>query len=139
MQTAHTSIIQTIFRILLGLAMVYAGIGHLTFARLEFTAQVPKWLPMNEDLVVVLSGIVEITLGLALAFLGKYKVYMGWILAVFYVLVFPGNISQYTNHINAFHLDSDTARLIRLFFQPVLICWALWSTGAWSAWRNAKV
>jgi uncharacterized membrane protein len=139
MQTAHTSIIQIIFRILLGLAMVYAGIGHLTFARLEFTAQVPKWLPMNEDLVVVLSGIVEITLGLALAFLGKYKVYMGWILAVFYVLVFPGNISQYTNHINAFHLDSDTARLIRLFFQPVLICWALWSTGAWSAWRNAKV
>jgi uncharacterized membrane protein len=136
MQTSNTSTIQTIFRVLLGLAMVFAGIGHLTFARVEFTAQVPKWLPINEDLVVVLSGIVEIILGLSLALLSKYKVYMGWTLAIFYVLVFPGNISQYTNHISAFGMNSDTLRLGRLFFQPVLIAWALWSTGAWSAWRR---
>jgi len=136
MLTANTSTLQTICRVALGLAMIFAGVGHLTFARVEFTAQVPKWLPMDEDSVVVASGVVEIILGAALAFLGKYKVYIGLFLAVFYVLVFPGNISQYTNHINAFHLNSDTARLIRLFFQPVLIAWALWSTGAWTAWRN---
>ena len=37
---------------------------------------------------------------------------------------------------DAFGLDSDRARLVRLFFQPVLVAWALWSTGAWRAWRN---
>lgn len=133
-----TSIVQTIFRILLGLNLAFAGIGHLTWARVEFLAQVPTWLPMNGDLVVILSGIVEIALGIALIFLGKYRTMVGWIVALFFVLVFPGNISQYVNKIDAFGLNSDKARLIRLFFQPVLVIWALWSTGAWSSWRKSK-
>ncbi|RAW00759.1 hypothetical protein DQQ10_12895 [Pseudochryseolinea flava] len=117
-------------RVALGIAMIFAGIGHLSFARVEFQAQVPNWVPMNKDLVVILSGIVEIMLGLALTFWTTYKVQIGLTLAIFFVLVFPGNIAQYTNGIDAFGLDTDRARLIRLFFQPVLILWALWSTGA---------
>ena len=128
-----TSLLQNVCRIILGSFMTLAGIGHLTFQRKEFTAQVPSWLPDNPDFidfVVVSSGVVEILLGLSLIFLVKYKVKIGIILAIFFVLVFPGNISQYTNGISAFGLDTDQKRFIRLLFQPVLILWALWSTGA---------
>jgi len=134
-----TSIIQNIFRILLGGFMIYAGYSHLTFNRIEFQAQVPDWVPLGKDLVVILSGIVEILLGLGMVFWAKQRVKVGLALALFYVLIFPGNVSQYLNGTDAFGaLNSDRARLIRLFFQPVLIAWALWSTGAWTAWRNRK-
>ncbi|EGV42481.2 hypothetical protein BZARG_2227 [Bizionia argentinensis JUB59] len=132
----QTSWLQTIFRILLGAALLFAGISHLTFNRAEFVAQVPYWVPLATDSVVVLSGIVEIILGLSLVVLYKYKALVGWAAATFFVLIFPGNISQYMNEVDAFGLDSDTARLVRLFFQPVLIVWALWSTGAWKAFKN---
>ena len=134
-----TTLIQNIFRILLGCFMVYAGYSHLTFNRIEFQAQVPDWVPLGKDLVVILSGIIEITLGLSMLFWAKQRVKIGVALALFFVLIFPGNISQYLNGTDAFGaLNSDRARLIRLFFQPILIIWALWSTGAWKAWRNRK-
>lgn len=128
-----TSLVQNIARIILGSLMSFAGIGHLTFQREEFLAQVPRWLPDSAafmDFVVLSSGVVEILLGLMMILLWKYKVKVGLALATFYLLIFPGNISQYTNGISAFGLDTDLKRLIRLFFQPLLILWALWSTGA---------
>ncbi len=136
-----TSIIQKVFQVLLGTAMTFAGIGHLTFQREEFQAQVPRWLPSDPgfmDFIVISSGVVEILLGLSMLILWKHKEKVGIILAIFYVLIFPGNISQYMNEISAFGLDTDTKRLVRLFFQPVLILWALWSTGAlkWLLNRN---
>ncbi len=131
-----TSTLQKIARIILGLFMAFAGIGHLTLQRQEFLAQVPDWIPMSADLVVLLSGIVEILLGLAMIFWRRRRIEVGIALAVFYVLIFPGNIAQYADHRNAFGLDTDTKRLIRLFFQPVLILWALWSTGAFSKLHN---
>ena len=121
------------FQFLLGLALGYAGIGHLTTNRQEFQAQVPNLLKDYADFVVVASGVVEIALGVALVGLWRYRVQVGWIVAAFFVAVFPGNISQYLNGVDAFGLDSDTSRLVRLFFQPVLVVWALWSTGAWRA------
>ena len=129
-----TNIGQTIVRILLGSFLLFAGISHLSFNRAEFLAQVPPWVPMDPDLVVILSGIVEIVLGATLLFLSSKKILVGWVTAIFFVLIFPGNISQYLNGIDAFGLDTDRARFIRLFFQPVLIVMALWSTGAWQAW-----
>jgi uncharacterized membrane protein len=135
----ETTLTQNIFRILLSIFMVYAGFSHLTFNRVDFQAQVPDWLPLSKDLVVILSGIVEMAFGLGLAFWKKERVRFGWALALFFVLVFPGNIAQYLDHKDAFGaLDSDNARLIRLFFQPVLIAWALWSTGAFKDWRTSK-
>lgn len=135
----ETSVTQNIFRILLALFMIYAGFSHLTFNRLDFQAQVPDWLPFNKDLIVILSGLVEMALGMGLAFWKKERIAFGWALAVFFILVFPGNISQYLDGKDAFGvLDSDGARLRRLFFQPVLIAWALWSSGAWKAWRTIK-
>ena len=131
MDAYKTSSIQNILRIVLGLLMILAGIGHLTFLRVPFQAQVPNWVPLDKDLVVILSGIVEITLGAAMVFLSSHKAMVGLVLAAFYIAVFPGNISQYITHTSAFGLDTDTKRFIRLFFQPVLIAWALYSTGAW--------
>lgn len=135
----QTSLIQNIFRILLAIFMIYAGFSHLTFNRIDFQAQVPDWVPLSKDLVVILSGIVEMCLGLGLALWKKERIKFGWALALFFILVFPGNISQYIEGKDAFGvLDSDGARLRRLFFQPVLIAWALWSSGAWKAWRISK-
>ncbi|MDF9797625.1 putative membrane protein [Catalinimonas alkaloidigena] len=110
--------------------MLFAAFGHLTFQRAEFQAQVPDWIPLSKDVVVILSGIVEFILGLGMVFWVKAKVWVGIALAIFYVLIFPGNIAQYINGTDAFGLDTDRARLLRLFFQLLLILWALWSSGA---------
>ena len=119
--------------------MIYAGFSHLTFNRIEFQAQVPDWIPLGKDLVVILSGIVEMVLGLGLAFWENERAKFGWALALFFVLIFPGNIAQYIDGKDAFGvLDSDGARFRRLFFQPVLIVWVLWSSGSWKAWRTRK-
>ena len=132
-KAVETNAFQKIFRIILGAFMVLAALGHLTYQRLEFQAQVPDWVPLSKDIVVILSGIVELALGLGMIFWKNERVRVGIALAVFFILIFPGNINQYINGINAFGLDTDKARLIRLFFQPVLILWALWSTGALTA------
>jgi uncharacterized membrane protein len=129
---------QRIPQVVLGVALAYAGIGHLTTNRTEFQAQVPTILKSIADFVVLASGVVEIVLGLSLIFLWRYRVVVGWVVAAFFVAIFPGNISQYVNQVDAFGLDSDRARFIRLFFQPLLVIWALWSTGAWSSWRSKK-
>ena len=123
-------------QMVLGCALAYAGVGHLTTSRTEFQAQVPTVLKEYADFVVLASGVVEIALGVGLIALWKYRVQLGWVVAAFFVSVFWGNISQYVNGVDAFGLNSDRARLIRLFFQPLLVLWALGSTGAWSAWRK---
>ena len=113
--------------------MLYIGIAHLSFRRIEFQAQVPTWLTTDKglmDLVVLISGYVEIAFGILMILGGKLKVKIGIVLGVFYILIFPGNINQYINEIDSLRLDSDNKRLIRLFFQPLLVLWAFWSTGA---------
>ena len=125
-------------QVVLGTALAYAGITHLTTHRTEFVAQVPTILNSIADFVVLASGVVEIVLGLSLIFLWRYRVIVGWVVAAFFVAIFPGNISQYVNHIDAFGLDSDRARFMRLFFQPLLVIWALWSTGAWQDRRKSQ-
>ena len=121
--------LRTAGRWLLGGALVYAGTAHLTFARDEFQAQVPDWLPVDADLVVLVSGVVEIGLGAALLAWRTRRVEVGLATAAFFVAVFPGNIAQYVEGTDAFGLDTDRARLVRLFFQPVLVLWALWGGG----------
>jgi uncharacterized membrane protein len=130
--SSEPSAAQHVARILLGAGLVVAGVAHLTWARSEFLAQVPGWVPLDADLVVVLSGVVEIVLGAALAVVSRYRVALGWVTAAFFLAIFPGNISQFVDGDAAFGLDSDAARAVRLAFQPVLIGVALWSTGAWA-------
>ena len=134
--------LKSLAQIALGAFLLSAGISHLDSNRTEFLAQVPTWLPLNADFVVVASGLVEITLGTllittALVF-KKYRRQVGLITGIFFILIFPGNINQYVNQIDAFGLDTDTKRLIRLFFQPPLVIWALWSSGAVSLLKKLK-
>ncbi len=114
---------------MLGAGLIFAGISHLTFARKDFKAQVPDWVPLKKDDTVVYSGIAEISLGSALVFAPeKHRPIVGKIAAAFFTGIFPGNISQYVNKKSAFGLDTDNKRFARLFFQPVLVFWALKST-----------
>jgi uncharacterized membrane protein len=125
-------VVRAAARVLLGVALTFAGISHLGSARQEFRAQVPEWLPLDADFVVLASGVVEIVLGLALIVLFRWKAWVGIATALFFIAIFPGNISQFINGIDAFGLDTDEARAIRLLFQPLLVLWALWSTGGWA-------
>ena len=131
-----TSAARTAARLLLGIAMVGAGVMHLTTQRQEFRAQVPEWFPVDDDLTVLGSGVVEIGLGAAFVALPKHQRFIGGLLAAFFVVIFPGNIAQYVEGTDAFGLDTDRARLIRLFFQPVLVLWALFGGGWLRRSRN---
>lgn len=125
-------------RILLGAFLLFAGISHLTWSREAFHAQVPPWILLDVDAVVVASGLVEIALGLGLLLVRRRRATLGWIVAAFFVAVFPGNISQFATATDSFGLNSDLSRGIRLLFQPLLVLWALWSTGAWRNWRENR-
>ncbi|MGP4032219.1 DoxX family protein [Pseudarthrobacter sp. 1C304] len=129
---------RTAGRLLLGAFLVLAGVSHLGWSREAFYAQVPPWLPVDADFVVVASGLVEICLGLGLLLLRRSRVALGWVVAAFFVAVFPGNISQFATATDSFGLNSDLSRGLRLLFQPLLVLWALWSTGAWRAWRESR-
>lgn len=134
--------LKSLAQIALGAFLLSAGISHFGSNRTEFLAQVPTWLPVDPDFVVVASGLVEITLGALLIttvlVFKKYRMQVGLITAIFFILIFPGNINQYLNQIDAFGLDTDTKRLIRLFFQPPLVIWALWSSGAIALLKKLK-
>jgi uncharacterized membrane protein len=132
--------VKVLLQIGLGFGLLSAGISHLTTARAEFRAQVPTWLPLDADFVVIASGIVEISLGLGLLILWKQlpRKLIGLAAALFFIAIFPGNLSQWINGISAFGLDTDQARFTRLFFQPVLVGWALISTNGYRLLRRKK-
>lgn len=129
---------RTVARVVLGCALIVAGVGHLTSSRTDFQAQVPDWVGLDKDLVVILSGLVEIALGLALIVVRRHRALLGLAAGLFFIAVFPGNISQFIDGDDAFGLDSDSARRNRLFFQPVLVAWAWWSTDAFSVVRGSR-
>ncbi len=120
--------LRTGLRVALALVLVVAGLGHLTWARTEFRAQVPGWVPFSADAVVLASGFVEILLGVALLGLRRRRSQVGLVVGGFFIAVFPGNVSQFVTHTDAFGLNSDTSRAVRLLFQPLLVWLAFWST-----------
>ncbi len=128
----------TVARYLLALVLAFTGVGHLTFARVGFRGQVPAWVPLDTDFVVLASGVVELAFAVALVALPRWRVAVGWLLAAFFVAIFPGNIAQLTGRVDAFGLDSDLKRALRLPFQPVLIAWALASTEALTTLRAPR-
>jgi uncharacterized membrane protein len=128
MTIARSARARSAARVVLGCALIIAGLGHLTFARTDFQAQVPDWVGIDKNVVVVLSGVVEIALGSALIIVRRRRALLGLAVGCFFIAVFPGNISQFIDGHDAFGLNSDSDRRNRLFFQPVLVAWAWWST-----------
>ena len=136
--SSNDKTVRTIARCALGAALLVAGTGHLSVQREAFRAQVPNWFPVDEDAVVVVSGIVELVLGAALIVIGRRRApIVGVVVAGFFIVIFPGNVGQLIDRADAFGLDSDAKRVVRLFFQPLLVLWALWSTGGWS-WLHRR-
>nr|WP_224766904.1 hypothetical protein [Janibacter melonis] len=137
---SSTGVLRRVAQVALGGAMLFAGTGHLTFARQEFQAQVPPWVPLDVDFVVLASGVVEIAVGAALLATWRQprRALVGAATGLLFVAVFPGNIAQLTERRDAFGLDSDGARAARLVFQPLLVAWALWATDAVGEWRRRR-
>lgn len=136
MTTTRSGRARCVARVVLGGALVVAGLGHLTFARVDFQAQVPDWVAIDKNLVVILSGLVEIALGSALIVVRRRRPLLGLAAGLFFIAVFPGNVSQFIDGHDAFGLNSNGARRTRLFFQPVLVAWAWWSTDAFAVLRR---
>lgn len=134
-QNAGAGAPRTIGRFALAGVLLVAGVGHLARTE-EFRAQVPPFFPAR-DAIVYVSGVIELLFGTALlATRGDRRLQTGLVVAAFFVAVFPGNISQYVTGEDAFGLDTDTKRAVRLVFQPVLVLWALWCTGALGSLRR---
>ncbi len=138
MTTARSARIRSAARIVLEGALIIAGIGHLTFARKDFQAQVPDWVGIDKNLVVILSGLVEIAVGSALIVVRRRRSLLGLAAGLFFIAVFPGNVSQFIDGDDAFGLNSDSDRRNRLFFQPVLVAWAWWSTNAFAVLSGSR-
>ncbi|PPF65912.1 hypothetical protein C5C18_07035 [Rathayibacter tritici] len=128
MRTSSSSLFRASAKVLLGSTLVFAGVSHLTRKREGFQAQVPEWVPLDKDAVVLASGVVEIGLGAALVLARRRAPLVGAAAAAFFTAIFPGNVSQWLTRTSAFGLDTDRKRAVRLVFQPLLVAWALWST-----------
>lgn len=124
--------IRSIARAALAALLLAAGAAHLTTLRRGFRIAVPDWttrlLRTDKDTIVVVSGVVEVALGAALVLLPRERRRLGLAIAAFFVAVFPGNVHQWRRGTSAPGLDTDAKRLARLFLQPILVAWAVWST-----------
>ena len=134
--TQSGGVLRTVGRVALAAILLVAGVGHFV-SHEAFLAQVPPWMPLP-SVVVYASGVVELALGIALLVVVRHRALLGWVVAAFFVIIFPGNVWQFLEGRSAFGLDSDAARLIRLFFQPILVVWALWCTRALTLWRRDR-
>jgi uncharacterized membrane protein len=130
------NLIKRIPQSVLGITLIFTGVGHLTTRRLEFQAQVPNQLQQWANEVVLASGVIEIALGISLLILWRQRFLVGWATAIFFTAIYWGNISQFINGTDAFGLDTGNERFARLFLQPILVAWALLSTGAWKFDRH---
>ena len=134
--TQSGGVLRAVGRVALAAILLVAGVGHFV-SHEAFLAQVPPWMPLP-SVVVYASGVVELALGIALLVVVRHRALLGWVVAAFFIVIFPGNVWQFLEGRSAFGLDSDAARLIRLFFQPVLVVWALWCTQALTLWRRDR-
>ncbi|MFJ4225160.1 hypothetical protein [Microbacterium sp. NPDC089695] len=123
--------LRDILRWILAALLAAAGVMHFISTR-GFRLVVPDWATrvtrLDKDAIVVASGVVEVGLAAALVALPKERTRIGVATAVFFVAVFPGNVHQWRTGRSAPGLDTDRRRFGRLFLQPVLVAWALWST-----------
>jgi uncharacterized membrane protein len=121
--------VRLVLRLALAAFLAVAGVGHFTRTE-EFLAQVPSYLPAP-TLLVLVSGVVELALAAALVLLPRRRAAVGVVVLLFFLAVLPGNIAQYTEARDAFGLDTDMARLVRVLLSPLLWLWALVATDLW--------
>ena len=144
-RTRLLPVIRSLARWMLASLLVFAGLSHLFWARKGFRIAVPDWVAPDragKDAVVLTSGVAEILLGAAaVAARPRERRRVGVAIAAFFVAVFPGNVHHWRSGRSVPFMRTDRARFLRLFLQPVLVAWALWSaapdTGGAAARRSA--
>lgn len=123
--------IRALARWILALALGAIGIVHFVSTR-GFRVVVPDWATkatrLDKDAIVIASGAAEVALAVGLLALPKERRRIGFATAAFFVAVFPGNVHQWHTHRSTPGLDTEARRFGRLFLQPLLVLWALWST-----------
>jgi len=116
------SSLKAIFRYLLGLFFIAAGINHFWHSAF-YVAMMPPYLPLHDALVVV-SGLAEIGLG-ALVMFKRWQVVAGWGLVALSVAVFPANV-QMALHPELFPRFTPAGLWLRLPLQAVAVAWIVW-------------
>jgi len=121
--------LRALLRYALAAFLALAGVLHFVRPD-EFLAQVPAWLPAPAAIVAV-SGALELALAVALVALPRRRAQVALAVAVFFLLVLPGNVAQWWEGTDAFGLDSDGERLTRLLLHPLLWLWAAVAGDLW--------
>src|SRR5215207_10355445 len=106
--------------------MIVAGITH--FATVDpFVQHLPDWVPAREVLVY-LTGAVEIALGVALMRSARHRATVGRWVAAYLIAVFPANIYVAVADVDVTAQPGGLHAWIRLPLQVLFIAWALVST-----------
>jgi uncharacterized membrane protein len=113
-------------RIGMATAMVFAGVAHWVMPT-PFVQHLPPWVPAAEALVLV-TGVVEIGLGVALLLRQPWRRRAGLALAAYLVAVFPANVYVAVAGIEVEGQPGGWYPWLRLPFQVLFVAWALWST-----------
>lgn len=114
------------WRLALALGMTVAGVAHLVDPT-PFVQHLPEWVPQREPLVL-LTGLIEIGLGLALLAPQPYRRLVGLLVAAYLVAVFPGNIYVAVAGVEVDGQPGGVYPWLRLLFQPLFIWLAVWCT-----------
>ncbi len=112
---------------LLGAFYVFGGWNH--FANPDFYApMMPPYLPAH-DLLIRLSGVAEVTLGVAVLVPASRRL-AAWGIIALLVAVVPANfhIAIYDLPIGEATQGAGGWNWVRIAFQPVLMLWAWWHT-----------
>lgn len=110
--------LRAVMRVLVAALLLTSGTLHMVSPEL-FNAQVPAFLPFPRA-IIYFSGVIELLLAAGLL-LPRFEQRAAIATALFFIVIFPGNVWQAVAQIDAFGLTTDAARLVRLGFQPVLI------------------
>lgn len=111
------------------MAAFYVVAGVMHFVRPEFyQAMMPPYLPWH-GMLILLSGIAEAGLGLALL-VPALRPYAAWGIIVLLIAIFPANIHIALNNVPLFGNPEGAGvwNWVRLPFQGVLALWAWWYT-----------
>jgi uncharacterized membrane protein len=119
-------IIKAIFRWLLAIFLVFAGINHFRDSAF-YLKMMPPYIPWHGAMVAI-SGVAEVLLGVALLiseWWPRCRRLAGWGIIALLVAVFPANVYMY-QHQELFANYEPLVLLIRLPLQAVMIAWAWW-------------
>ena len=112
-------------RIAMCAMLCFTAIGHFAFTK-GMSMMIPDFIPFKIELIY-LTGILEILLGLCLL-IPSFKVYAGWILILFFILMLPANINASMDKLDYQKGTFDGNGLLYLWFRiPLQLLFIIWT------------